>query len=690
MKATFAFASALLALAPITVFAQSPVELPPLAPTPFARPDRVSAPEAAIDQTTRTATVRPEIPGSGGDVKAMSDGLDALSRGNLADARQLRDRMARNELERRILSWAIALSGNAGLSSAEIATTAQDLAGWPGMATLRAHSERALHRENPPPQAVLQAFGDTPPQTFEGAMALARAQAALGEPAAARAVLSPFWRQEKLEAAQEIAFIGEFGALVTTADHRFRMERMLYDDRVRSAERVAKLARGEALASAWAAVIRGDKNAGKLLDAVPKEQRSAGYIFAKARYLRRRERFREAATVMLTAPRDAASLVDPDEWWIERRVLSRELLDIGDARTAYRLAAAHSAETPARAADAEFHAGWYALRALNDAKAAAPHFARIAEIAEGPISNARAHYWLGRAAEAGGPGTATEHYERAAVYGAAFYGQLAAAKLGRSTLSAAYPRPTAQDRETFSRRETVRAIQRLEATDHAWRAASLYRDLAGELTSPGELALLAAMAEQRGNHMLALRVGKIAAARGIDIGALAHPLGAIPAQASIPSARKALAYAVARQETEFNGTAVSPAGARGLLQLMPGTAREMARKSGLPYSRDRLTQDTAYNATLGSAYLGEQLERFGGSYVLTFAGYNAGPRRAAEWVERYGDPRGQPIEAVVDWIERIPFAETRNYVQRVMENYQVYKMRLSGRVDIAADLAAGG
>ena len=217
----------------------------------------------------------------------------------------------------------------------------------------------------------------------------------------------------------------------------------------------------------------------------------------------------------------------------------------------------------------------------------------------------------------------------------------------------------------------------------------MYLDLADELTSPGELALLAVMAEKRGDHFLSLKVGKIAAARGIDIGALAHPIGVIPASADISDAGKALAYAIARQESEFNIGAVSRAGARGLLQLLPGTAKEVAKKAGLSYSVSRLTSDAAYNATLGAAFLGEQLGRFDGSYVLTFAGYNAGPRRARQWMKRYGDPRGKDIDTVVDWIESIPFTETRSYVQRVMENYQVYKMRLSGTFDIEGDLING-
>jgi soluble lytic murein transglycosylase len=197
------------------------------------------------------------------------------------------------------------------------------------------------------------------------------------------------------------------------------------------------------------------------------------------------------------------------------------------------------------------------------------------------------------------------------------------------------------------------------------------------------------MAERRGNHFLALKVGKIAAGRGLDIGALSHPVGAIPATADISGSGKALAYAIARQESEFNVSAVSSAGALGLLQLMPGTAQQVAKASGVPFSKARLTTDPGYNAMLGANYLGEQIGRFNGSYVLTFIGYNAGPRRASEWVGRYGDPRGKDIDTVVDWIERIPFTETRSYVQRVMENYQVYKMRLTGSYDIEGDLING-
>lgn len=637
--------------------------------------------------TQPTAAIPPTPPGPATDRLAL--GLSSLTGKRIDDARAIRDALPEGSLDRHILAWAVALRGGDSVPSTEIARAARDLPDWPGMLALRRNSERALLKEALPPQTVVRAFGTTAPQTPQGAIVLARAKVALGDVDAARTALSDTWRTAKMDARDEIAIIGEFGSIIPVADHRFRMERMLYSERIKSAARVAKLANAEGLAGAWAAVLRNDPKAAKLLDAVPAAQRSAGYLFAQARLLRKQGRITDAAAVMQNAPKDKLALVDPDAWWIERRGLSRDLLDAGKAATAYAIVADHAAESATNGADAEFHAGWYALRALKDPASAAKHFARIADLAEGPISRARAYYWLGRTAEAGGPGKGDTYYEQAATYGTTFYGQLAAAELGRKAINVAYPEPSTADRTNFPKREAVQAVKRLQEAGFPQLADALYLDLADQLTSPGELALLAAMAEQRGNHYLALKVGKVAAQRGLDIGALSHPMGVIPAGADISASGTALAYAIARQESEFNVGAVSSAGARGLLQLMPGTAQQVAKQTGLAYSQTRLTTDAGYNATLGAAFLGQQLARFDGSYILTFAGYNAGPRRAQQWITRYGDPRGKSVEEVVDWIERIPFAETRSYVQRVMENYEVYKMRISGTYDIVGDLRHG-
>ncbi|MEI2297547.1 lytic transglycosylase domain-containing protein [Ensifer sp. MJa1] len=655
-------------------------------PVPMRKPD--AANKAAPTVTDETTNAIPAIATPiSSDLKT---GLDALSKKQPSMAITIRDAMAEGSLDRHILTWAIAVSGQRGIPSFEIAEAQKELQGWPGLKSLRANSERALYRENPPATDILAAFGKTEPETTEGTIILARALVAEGQSDAAAKWLRTVWQREGLDKDTETKILAEFSGLLTIADHQQRMAMLLYRNRVEQAERFGDLGKAQSLYRAWAAVNRGSDKASALIAAVdPSWHKDPAFIFIQIEALRKQKKYEEAAKLLARMPKDRGALINPGEWWVEQRVVSRGLLDVGDFRGAYRIAAGHLATETTDVVDAEFHAGWYALRGMEDPATAARHFRRILDVSNRPLSASRAWYWLGRSAEAGAPGDASAYFANAARYPGTFYGQLAAARLGRKTLNVAYPAPSTDDRARFENREAVRAIARLEAAGHAWRADSIYRALADELTSPGELALLSARAEKSGNHQLSLQVGKIAFGRGIDVAALAFPVGVIPSSANIDGSGKALAYAIARQESAFNPQAISTANARGLLQLMPGTAKGVASRYGLAYSQERLTSDAGYNATLGAHYLGEQINSFGGSYILTFIAYNAGPRRVPEWLDRYGDPRGKPIDEVVDWIERIPFQETRNYVQRVMENYQVYKSRLGQKADIVEDLRMG-
>lgn len=652
-------------------------------PAPTPRP-------AAVSLETTSSVLRVNAAASTTASRELKAGLDALSDRDVDAARAARDSMRRGTLDHHILTWAIALSGLEGVPSGEIAAAAAELKGWPGLKSLRALSERAIFFENPPAAQVLAAFGDTRPETVKGAITLTRALMTAGQTNRAKSVAVEFWRTERMDKEESNIFLKEFKALLSKADHLRRMEMLLYRDRVSEAKPLAELAQAQSLYRAWISVIRTPAKAASAISKVhPSWHDDPAYLYLRVRHLRALERDKDAAALLAKMPRDRAVLVDPDEWWIEARIISRGIYELGDAKAAYRLAAAHLAQSPADYAEAEFHAGWYALRGLKDAKTASRHFANILKVVDGQISTARAHYWLGRAAESGGGGQAADHYARAAQFPTTFYGQLAGAKLGHKSLNITYPAPSNAERTRFASREAVQAIRKLEDAGYEWRADSLYRALAAELVSPGELAILAAMAERRGDHQVSLQVGKIAWNRGLDVAALAYPLGAVPASANIAGSGKALAYSIARQESAFNKAAVSPANAQGLLQLLPGTAKGVASRHGLPYSKSRLTTDAGYNATLGAHFLGEQIEDFGGSYILTFIAYNAGPRRVPQWIERFGDPRGKSLDEVIDWIEMIPFTETRHYVQRVLENYQVYKARLGQSASIEKDLRFG-
>ena len=657
-------------------------------PTPTAQSDGTIQLAQATSSETTGSIRKPNNPAAiSGSLKS---GLDALSDGDTKRARAIRNGMPKDSLDQHILAWAIAVSGAKGVPSVEIATAAHTLKGWPGLSGLRRHSERALYREAPSPKQIIAAFGNTQPETTEGAIALTRAYLATGKKKQAAKVIARVWRSKALDKKTESQILKEFPKLLTRADHRRRMNMLLYRDRVTQADRLDDLANAQSLFKARAAVIRKSKNASALIKAVhPTWHDDPSYLFARIEHFRRAKNYKSAADLLLKAPRDADALINTREWWVEQRIVSRALAEQGDLALAYKVAAYHVATRPSDVIEAEWHAGWFAMRGFNDGRAASRHFQRVLDKATRPLSISRAYYWLGRAAEAGGPGKASDYFSKAAGYSATYYGQLAAARLNRRGLDVRYPKPSQKERQAFASREAVRAIRRLNEVGHGRRATALYMGLARELTNPGELAILAAMAEKQGNHRLSLQVGKIAFGRGLDVTALAFPVGVIPSSANISGSGKALAYAIARQESAFDKAAVSKADARGLLQLLPGTAKQVARKHGIKYSKAKLTRDAGYNATLGAHYLGEHIDDFNGSYVLTFIAYNAGPGRAREWLKKYGDPRGKSIDEVVDWVERIPFTETRNYVMRVMENYQVYKVRLGQKADIVGDLRYG-
>ncbi|MCV3738535.1 lytic transglycosylase domain-containing protein [Rhizobium sp. TRM96647] len=654
--------------------------LPRTRPLGFAAGMPAHEAMGAIESVTGTDAVSEQL----------KDGLDALSNRDPAEALRIRNTLQQDSLDRHILTWAIAVSGQSGVPSFEIATAQKTLKGWPGLKSLRANSERALARENPAPDAVIAAFGTTRAETVDGAMALARARIAKGDQVAALDTLRPYWHADALDRDTETKILTEFGPLLTVADHRRRMEMLLYRERTQQAQRFGDLAESQSLYRAWAAVIGKAKNADALVKAVdPSWHKDPAYAFLRAELANRAEKYALAAELLSKGAPGTDDKAASSAWWVEQRIASRGLTEQGNYAAAYRLVAHHAAKSETDTVEAEFHAGWYALRGLKDPKTASTHFQKILRISNRPLAVSRAWYWMGRAAEAEGSGQANEYFVKAANFGGTYYGQLAAARIGQTGLNVAYPTPSPEDRARFQSREAVRAIDRLAMAGHGWRAASLYRALAEELQSPGELALLAARSETGGDHQLSLQIGKIAFGRGIDVAALAFPVGVIPASANISGSGKALAYAIARQESAFNPAAVSPANARGLLQLLPGTAKGVAKRYGLAYSAEKLTSDAAYNATLGAHFLGEQISDFDGSYILTFIAYNAGPRRVGQWIARYGDPRGKPIDEVVDWVEKIPFSETRSYVQRVMENYQVYKTRLGQKADIVHDLRVG-
>ncbi len=650
---------------------------------PMARP--VSGP-FAIAPTTET---------SDQDVAALKEVLAAARKGRDADA-DAAERSIRDPVARKLAEWVILRSDNTNPSFARYAAFVRDFPDWPHVPLFRRRAENALWNDGVNNDTVVAFFANHQPTTAKGRYMLARALLAKGDVDGATALVRHAWRWQDCSADVEAKVLDMFGNLLTREDHRVRMQERLYQDDTEAGMRAAQRLGGEQLAIARArvAVIKNLNNAKALLDAVPASARGdPGYIFARVQWLRQHDKPEEAAKLILTAPRDAASVIDPDQWWLVRRVMVRELLDKHDTRLAYRVA--NEAATPQQdnwRVDQHFTAGWIALRFLHDAKTAAAHFARIDDGTDNPVALARGGYWQGRAAEAmGRHAEAKTFYRKAANFTLTYYGQLARARLGLKDLGlTGAPIFTPREREILTNLEVVRAARLLYALNERNLLASIYAELGQSGTDIAGMATLAELAGHNNDPRAMLLIGKFAHSRGLPMDYYAYPAAGLPDYKPIaPPVGPAMVYSIARQESWFNQQVVSSAHAMGLMQVTPEAGRDTAKRFKVTYSRQRLLTDPVYNMQMGAAEL-SWLYRYYDSYILTFAGYNAGFGRVKQWIAAYGDPRDPKVDPV-DWVERIPLAETRNYVQRIMENMQVYRARFGGsnKLLIEADLKLG-
>jgi soluble lytic murein transglycosylase len=661
-------------------------------PTPARTPAaaRAAAPAARFTLAASDFT-------SATDIAALREAVAAARRGKTTQAADLQ-RTIGDPVARKLVEWTILRSDETqSIDVSRYMAFITDNPSWPSIALLRRRAEATLWADRLDPAFVRAFFGKEPPTTTKGKFALARALLLQGDRAGAQSLLREAWRHDSFSSDLENPALDVFKDLITPADHKARMDMRLYAEDIEGALRSADRAGGNApvIAKARIAVIGKAENAKALLDAVPPEaHRDAGYVFSRVQFLRRTNEASEAADWTLSLPAEHGQTIDTDQWWMERRLVARKLLDIGDAKTAYRVA--RDAAIPSKdnyRAEHQFTAGWIALRFLNDPATALAHFAKVAQGNSNPIALARSGYWQGRAAEAlGRREEARAHYEAAARYSTAYYGQLARARLGhKDIVLRPAPEPPPDRREVVARLEIVRAIELLYAIDE--------RDLlAGALADLGERALdtvaLAALGDVAARHKDAramLLLGKAALGRGLPLEHYAFPTMGIPDYHPIgPPIELAVVYAIARQESTFNAKTVSSARAMGLMQVTPDAGRYVAKKFGATYDEKRLLSDQSYNVQLGAAELGDLYADYRGSHILTFAGYNAGKGRVKEWIAKYGDPRDPKVDPI-DWVERIPFSETRNYVQRVLENLQVYRVRFGGssKLLIEADLHRG-
>ncbi len=628
------------------------------------------------------------------DRDALERIIELLGNRNAADASQVRDTIS-DPVAQKLAEWLILRSEDNGVPAERYRAFISANPSWPSLNLFRRRGEAALWDDRREDAAVMSWFANDTPLSAKGKLCLARALLAQGDRRNAEKYLREAWRGDPMSRDTETAALEQFGALLTAGDHKARLDFLVFTDDTAGAMRAA-----ERLGSAYIAIVKArmavnrkeETKAKALLDAVPAEVHGdPAYMFGRIQYLRRADKIAEAADFMLKAARDPSKLGNLDEWWIERRLISRKLLDTGDYRTAY--AIARDAALPNKdiyQTEQQFTAGWIALRFLRDPATALQHFARIGVGSNNPTAIARAGYWQGRALEElGRTQEARAAYQSAAEQSTSYYGQLSRARLGLPQIAL----NDVPDRASRGGQyEVVRAVELLYALDERALAVPMLADMGERADDPVALAALADLAGRNSDAKGMILVGKAALNRGYPFDYYAYPVSGIPNFQQIgPEVEKSVVYAIARQESQFDQSVVSPAKAMGILQVTPEAGKYVTRKYGATYDQKRLLTDASYNATLGAAELGGLLQDYRGSYIMTFAGYNAGRGRVKEWIERYGDPRDPSIDPI-DWVERIPFSETRNYVQRVMENLQVYRSRFGGgsKLLIEADLRRGG
>jgi soluble lytic murein transglycosylase len=652
---------------------------------PLVRP--VSGPFAIAPSTSTSAA----------DIALVKQVIDATRKGNevVSDValKSITDPVAR-----KLAEWIILKSDNTKPSFQRYATFVAANPSWPHSPLFRRRAENALWNDKLDDGTVRAFFANRQPTTAKGRYVLARALLALGDRKGATDLVRQAWRNDEANAEVEKRVIELFGNLLTPADHKARMEQRFYAEDVEAGLRAAERLGGNELliGRARAAVIKKAGNAKAALDAVPAAARNeAGYIFARVQWLRKENKSEEAGKLILTAPKDPEVLVDLDQWWLERRLLVRKLLDDDDAQTAYRVA--REAGPPPQdnyRVDQQFTAGWIALRFLHDPATAAEHFARINDGTVNPHALARGGYWQGRTAEAMGQRSqAKAFYEAAAQYTATYYGQLARARLGLSDLGMRGPPSfTPGEQNVLGNLELVRAVEILYALEERDMLASIFAEMGESGTDIAGMAMMAEAAGKHGDGRAMLLLGKGAYGRGLPLDYYAYPIVGLPDYPAIaPPVEPSVTYSIARQESHFNQKVVSTANAYGFMQVTPAAAQDTAKLFKAPYNRARLLSDPIYNMQMGAAELSMLLRTYNGSYILTFAGYNAGRGRVRQWIAAYGDPRDPKVDPV-DWAERIPIAETRNYVQRIMENLQIYRARFGGgtKLLIEADIRRGG
>lgn len=620
------------------------------------------------------------------------DAFQAAKKNNWSSAHRLADK-AKDPLPAKALRWLYYRRAGNRAKFSEIEAFLERNPTWPSRDRLIRRAEEAMEISRVKDPAALKWFTLHRPLSGPGQMRLAEAMLRNGMDEDGQQWLRYAWINNVFARRESRSIYRRHRRRLSQADHMARLDHMLWKGHRYSARRLYSLVpvKYRALAEARESLMVRGPGVDSKVAAVSKEfLDDSGLAYERLRWRRRKNLDERAREILLQPPANLGP--QPKKWWIERHIQARGALREGQAKLAYRLASEHGQLAGQFSyAQAEWLSGWIALRYLNDATSALRHFGNLYGRVKFPVSRARAAYWAGRANMAlGNNEDGSKWYEAAAQHASTYYGQLAVAALGSNGRwrIPEIPSPSTAAMRRFNSLELVRLSRMLVELGRAEHLRPIILHLARSATSGEERLLAARLGQGLGQPTLAVQAAKISLRAGNLLPRTGYPVLANLAPMPIEAA---LAHAVARQESEFKANAVSSASARGLMQLLPRTARKVAKDLRLRYSQDRLF-DGPYNMRLGSAYLGQLIRAYRGSYIMALAGYNAGPGRVKRWLKQNGDPRKGTVDPI-DWVEAIPISETRNYVQRVMENLQVYRWRFNpakAKLTLHQDLHRGG
>jgi soluble lytic murein transglycosylase len=640
---------------------------------------------------------------SGEDIKNLKEVVRLVQRDEFSAARPAIGKIS-DAGAKKLAVWYYYRAGASDATAEEITAFRESNALWPDRDVLEQRAEEALFWRETNPKKILAYFQERRPVSGPGKAALGGALIATGKAEDGKALIRTAWREHYLTPAIESRLKDNFAETLRPEDHKARLDWLLVKNRksdLKTIERLVPLVdkKWEPAIQAQIASIKGEKNAATLLDKLDGGLKNdPAVLLARIVQARKADKEETVWELLRAAPTDASRLVSPMTWWDHRASQIRNALNNGNAKTAYALARGHGGELPAEeSADAEFLAGWISLRFLNDAKTAHKHLLASAAAGGLPKHRARANYWLGRSELVlGDKRSATTRFAEAAQYTHTFYGQLsrqmAEPKAVPYTMRP-YARPSKADIRSFTRNPALIALAAANKADLEGLVPVFLDDLARQITEAPDMTLACELAARITGAHRAVRMAKIAMNRGFPVELYAYP-DVLPEFKSLSSAKdleEPLLHALTRQESEFNPTIVSSAGAIGLMQLLPSTAKEVAKAHEVKFDKKKLSSDPSYNLSLGSAFLHRLISSYDGSYVMALAAYNAGPGRVRQWVRQLGDPRDKKVDPI-DWIERIPFTETREYVLKIMESSQVYRARLGRNTDalrLAQDLHRG-